>query len=234
MFSADLIEVWFVCCVNNRGNSYKGQIVYTNDLIDQYPNLIDVCDQHGRTAAFYYRRSYHYIDMLTTERLNVVDIYGKTPLDFMILNGTGKYEMITNMIQRGAKLSTQYTYQVIRLLFHQDLGLAIYFISYGLLDANVKYNDLPLLFRMVQTGYHINSIKLIELGANPHVVDSNGNDIFDYLDFTGQSLDDSMVLLVRYLMNIGVIIKLRDIRFMANNNTELALNVLYLFDEFNA
>jgi hypothetical protein len=231
MFSTELLEVWFDCCVNNRRNSYKGQRVFTDTLIKQYPELIDVCNQAGRTAAFYYRSDYNYIDMLTEERLNIKDVYGKMPLDFMILNHHASYETLTNVIQRGAKMSTTYTRLIISKLFNYNLhGLTVCLVSFGFLDTNVEYNSMPLLFRMIPID-HTNSLKLIELGANPHIIECNGKNIFDYLNVNNKMTKDTIVLL-RHLVDVGVIINLYQIRHIANNNADLILDILYSFDPY--
>jgi hypothetical protein len=194
-----------------------------NYLVCKCPSLLDVCDDRGRTIAHYWKLGYNFIDLMTPERLNVVEWGGYTPLDYMLIYAQ-KFRIIKEFIKRGARIKLLSDNGLITSIYQYGPEIITLFAITNMIDFNLLIGGIPLIINIMSDhrGY---DLMLLYHGANPHVRFHGGN-IIDY--FIRNLQITSMIY--RILADFGVVITLPQLRKIADTvDMNAAIDGLYSF-----
>jgi hypothetical protein len=220
---------WFECCKYNTWYNYNNIQVNVNDLFKLYPDLINVRDAYGRTAAFYCNKDYDFIYYLSVDQLNVIDYYNKSVLDLALWRQPFNHDMFNQLIKMGARFNPDpksFVFTLDRLMTHYSRKFIVQCVIDELIDPNVYIKDEPLLY--IITRDEISYFPtLINLGANAYIL-LCGFYLFRCCHYIrSQSVD-----VARVLIDSGTIMSLSLIRNMIvyhSDNNDFILEIMYLY-----
>jgi hypothetical protein len=219
-----LLRTWYLHYNKVVGTTpYYNQDV--NDLVRECPSLLDVHDNIGQTIAFYWQSEFDFIDLMTPERLNVVDCHGLTPLDHLLSRRYTYVLTIKEFIKRGARINPIPDRDLLNLIEGYGSEIPTLLITSGLMDSNIYIRGFSLV-AIIMNIRATAGIILLDYSANSRTKIDNQNIVEDLI--SNRRID---LFINRVLIDFGVEMTLTQLRYVTDHNfdTNITIDSLYSF-----